>query len=165
MDFVKYLQFSHSQHRVSPFELIDKTKPGHRRFIALWLVDPNLRIINTANVPPQQMSWYAESVLGNTKESREVSLNKLPTELVNLLREQGAVSLEKEGNIEIKENAKLPEELMEMVRAHFKADEQQVPMSVEEAQEHRKKLMGERNAFVMSSEKEWARQTYNFCEH
>lgn len=29
------------QHRVEPFELIDKTKPGHRRFLVLWLVDPN----------------------------------------------------------------------------------------------------------------------------
>ncbi|KAI8719939.1 hypothetical protein NCS52_00776200 [Fusarium sp. LHS14.1] len=44
-------------HRVTPFELADKTKPGHRRFIALWLVDPFTRVINTANVPPQQEEW------------------------------------------------------------------------------------------------------------
>ncbi|KAF4343552.1 hypothetical protein FBEOM_2461 [Fusarium beomiforme] len=42
------------QHRVPSFELQDPTKPGHRRFIALWLVDPHRRIISTANVPPQQ---------------------------------------------------------------------------------------------------------------
>ncbi|CAJ2504217.1 Uu.00g116110.m01.CDS01 [Anthostomella pinea] len=45
------------QHRVSSFRLQDATKPGHRRFIVLWLVDPNLRVISTANVPPQQLDW------------------------------------------------------------------------------------------------------------
>lgn len=45
------------QHRVSPFKLQDPTKPGHRRFLALWLVDPHVRIISTANVPPQQSDW------------------------------------------------------------------------------------------------------------
>ncbi|KAF4990267.1 hypothetical protein FGRMN_8575 [Fusarium graminum] len=48
-----------SQHRVSAFRLQDPTKPGHRRFIALWLVDPHRRIISTANVPPQQKHWWA----------------------------------------------------------------------------------------------------------
>ena len=45
------------QHCVTPFELVDPTKPGHRRFIALWLVDPFVPIISTANVPPQQAEW------------------------------------------------------------------------------------------------------------
>lgn len=50
-----------SQHRVSSFRLKDATKPGHRRFLALWLVDPHERIVSTANVPPQQRDWYADS--------------------------------------------------------------------------------------------------------
>lgn len=45
------------QHKVEPFELVDKTKPGHRRFLILWLVDPHYRICSTRNVPPQQDSW------------------------------------------------------------------------------------------------------------
>jgi len=45
------------QHRATPFELRDKTKPGHRKFVALWLVDPLVRVITTANVPPQQPDW------------------------------------------------------------------------------------------------------------
>ncbi|KAL7896284.1 hypothetical protein HDV64DRAFT_270587 [Trichoderma sp. TUCIM 5745] len=49
------------QHRVSSFRLKDATKPGHRRFLALWLVDPHERIVSTANVPPQQRDWYADS--------------------------------------------------------------------------------------------------------
>ncbi|KAF2746622.1 hypothetical protein M011DRAFT_526736 [Sporormia fimetaria CBS 119925] len=51
------------QNRVSSFRLADPTKPGHRRFIALLLVDPNKRIISTANVPPQQFSWWTDESL------------------------------------------------------------------------------------------------------
>jgi hypothetical protein len=50
------------QHRVSPFELVDKTKPGHRKILALFLVDPHIRIISTANVPCQQKAWWAEQL-------------------------------------------------------------------------------------------------------
>lgn len=46
------------QHKVEPFELVDKTRPGHRRFLVLWLVDPHYRICSTRNVPPQQESWW-----------------------------------------------------------------------------------------------------------
>jgi hypothetical protein len=42
------------QHQVQPFELADKTKKGHRKILALFLVDPGIRVISTANVPPQQ---------------------------------------------------------------------------------------------------------------
>ncbi|KAI4089837.1 MAG: hypothetical protein L6R37_007986, partial [Teloschistes peruensis] len=50
------------QHRVSPFRLADSSKPGHRKILALFLVDPNLKIISTENVPPQQHSWWREMV-------------------------------------------------------------------------------------------------------
>jgi hypothetical protein len=30
------------QHLVGPFELEDPTKPGHRKILALFLVDPNV---------------------------------------------------------------------------------------------------------------------------
>ncbi|KAM5345135.1 hypothetical protein ACJ41O_010997 [Fusarium nematophilum] len=91
-------------HRVTPFELADKTKPGHRRFIALWLVDPFTRIISTANVPPQQEEW---------------------------LERKGVEGL----------------------------------MSVEEAKEHREKLMKQRTVFREGAEGSWEGQDYNFCEH
>ncbi|KAJ7226606.1 hypothetical protein C8J57DRAFT_1389174 [Mycena rebaudengoi] len=48
------------QHRVTPFALQDRTKPGHRKIIALFLVDPHTRIISTANVPPQRGDWWAD---------------------------------------------------------------------------------------------------------
>lgn len=51
------------QHKVEPFELEDKTKPGHRKILALFLVDPYLRIPSTAHVPPQQKNWWRAMVL------------------------------------------------------------------------------------------------------
>lgn len=44
-------------HRVEPFELVDKTRPGYRKMIAIFLVDPGTPIISTSNVPPQQSHW------------------------------------------------------------------------------------------------------------
>lgn len=49
-------------HQVSPFELVDKTKPGHRKIVALFLVDPKIEVISTANVPPQRQDWWLERV-------------------------------------------------------------------------------------------------------
>lgn len=48
------------QHCVSPFSLADRSKPGHRKILAFFLVDPNMRIISTANVPPQREDWWKE---------------------------------------------------------------------------------------------------------
>jgi hypothetical protein len=160
-----YTNNHRSQHRVSPFKLVDPTKPGHRRFIALWLVNPTNRIISTANVPPQQMSWYLESLLGDAREDRKEALSKLPVELVSLLQEKGMTAAVPEVDASPVENAKLPEELMEMVREYFDADGDAMPMGVEEAREHRLALMTERGAFQRNKEHEWQQKSYSFCEH
>ncbi|RDA92039.1 hypothetical protein CP533_0984 [Ophiocordyceps camponoti-saundersi (nom. inval.)] len=47
------------QHRVQPFSLADPSKPGHRKILALFLVDPAVPVISTANIPPQQRHWCA----------------------------------------------------------------------------------------------------------
>jgi hypothetical protein len=149
-----------SQHRVSPFELIDPTKPGHRRFIALWLVDPTKRIISTANIPPQQITWYTEALLGpDDSPVRKEALEKMPADLVKLLAEHGAPGLTDE------RECKLPEELLEFVRSYLDEGGRPLPMTAEEANEHRVSLMRERSVFVKKSENEWKSQTYNFCEH
>ncbi|KAL6884769.1 hypothetical protein GGI43DRAFT_419254 [Trichoderma evansii] len=95
------------QHRVSSFRLKDATKPGHRRFLALWLVDPHERVVSTANVPPQQRDWWTDGQ------------NEVPESL----------------------------------------------MTVEEAQEHRLKLMDERSTHAFKAETTLQRTSYNFCEH
>lgn len=50
------------QHKVEPFTLIDPSKPGHRKILVFFLVDPNKRILSTANVPPQQISWLGQGI-------------------------------------------------------------------------------------------------------
>ncbi|KAG9105276.1 hypothetical protein FRC07_009430, partial [Ceratobasidium sp. 392] len=45
------------QHRVSPFELKDKSRSGHRKILALFLVDPAVHRPSTTVVPPQQQGW------------------------------------------------------------------------------------------------------------
>ena len=65
------------EHRVSSFQLADPAKPGHQKILALFLVDPYLRILSTANVPPQQKSWWAENIYNDEK------LSSLPIEVLN----------------------------------------------------------------------------------
>ncbi|KAK7745088.1 hypothetical protein SLS53_003323 [Cytospora paraplurivora] len=143
------------QHRVSPFKLVDPTKPGHRRFIALWVVDPHCRVISTANVPPQQQDWWTESVFGKSEDSQKSSVEKLPAEVVQLLREKG-VALP--GN---DKGASLPPELVDIVRQEFGCP----TISLEEAKEHRLKLMEERSAGNGRNVGGWRSASYNFCEH
>lgn len=45
------------QHCLTHFELKDKSKPGSHRALVFYLVDPNIRIISTANIPPQRLDW------------------------------------------------------------------------------------------------------------
>ncbi|KAK3718746.1 hypothetical protein LTR37_004965 [Vermiconidia calcicola] len=79
------------QHRVEPFNLVDPSKPGHRKILALFLVDPYIRIPSTSDVPPQQKDWWAEMVQGLDR------VGKLPPELFNNILEQAGdvpISLE-----------------------------------------------------------------------
>lgn len=144
------------QHRVSPFELFDKTKPGHRRFIALWLVDPHQRIISTANVPPQQQDWWAESIFGASTNEQKAAVEKLPAEMVQLLREKGVElpSGDEKGAI-------VPNEVLELVRKEFNLG----LLSTQEAKEHRLALMAERTSHQVDAEKQWLDASYSFCEH
>ena len=70
------------QHRVEPFRLADPSKPGHRKILALFLVDPYLRIPSTAYVPPQQKDWWVEMVRALDR------IKRLPTELVDKILDQ-----------------------------------------------------------------------------
>lgn len=45
------------QHKVAPFELVDKTKNGHRKILVFFLIDPMKRVISTRNVAPQNPVW------------------------------------------------------------------------------------------------------------
>lgn len=70
------------QHRVSSFSLADPTKPGHRKILALFLVDPHRRVISSANVPPQREDWGIER-----KVLVDKALSRLPVELKDMVEE------------------------------------------------------------------------------
>ena len=38
------------QHLVEPFELMDKSQPGHRKILVFWLIDPSNRVLSTKDV-------------------------------------------------------------------------------------------------------------------
>ncbi|CAE6506771.1 unnamed protein product [Rhizoctonia solani] len=69
------------QHRVSPFELADKSKPGHRKIVALFLVDPALHQPSTTIVPPQQKEWRASGI--NSNPVLKAAFNKLSPEIID----------------------------------------------------------------------------------
>lgn len=60
------------QHRVGSFRLEDPTRPGYRKILAFFLVDPSETIVSTSDVPPQQ-PWSDTSTmtLEEAKEYRE----------------------------------------------------------------------------------------------
>lgn len=89
------------QHHVSPFRLADPSKPGHRKIVALFLVDPKIPIISTANVPPQRKDWWR----GEARRAGD-ALGKLPTELRDMVVDQVDFPYAKD------EADKLREELM-----------------------------------------------------
>ena len=73
------------QHRVSPFSLADKTKPGHRKILCFFIVDPfNNNVVSTDQVPPQQADWWNEKIWNDNTTLTQ----KLPTELLDNILEK-----------------------------------------------------------------------------
>ncbi|KAJ6787607.1 hypothetical protein PWT90_05008 [Aphanocladium album] len=70
------------QHRVSPFELADKSRPGHRKILALFLVDPKVPVLSTANVPPQQREWWEREV---SMSADAIVSRRLPNEIRDMV--------------------------------------------------------------------------------
>ncbi|KXN81965.1 hypothetical protein AN958_03373 [Leucoagaricus sp. SymC.cos] len=91
------------QHQVQPFRLADPEKAGHRKILALFLVDPNVRVISTAHVPCQQKEWWADPMLRS-----DGPLSRLPAELRSLV-----IHNSKDFPISIDEAKEFRKELME----------------------------------------------------
>lgn len=94
------------QHRVAPFKLEDSSRSGHRKILALFLVDPNCRVMSTVNVPPQQKDWWSPEIRGSGR------LAKLPKEIMDKVVEDVEdfpISLEKakEIRLELMEERKM----------------------------------------------------------
>ena len=71
------------QHLVSPFRLVDPTKPGHRKILVFFLVDPNITIPSASTVGPQQATGIRRAV-----EATEYWQTRLPVELRDMIWER-----------------------------------------------------------------------------
>jgi hypothetical protein len=67
------------QHRVAPFHLVDPTRPGLRKILVFFLVDPAARVHTTGNVPPQQREWFEREL------QRVEHLQMFPKEIVGMM--------------------------------------------------------------------------------
>ncbi|KAJ4303127.1 hypothetical protein N0V90_002019 [Kalmusia sp. IMI 367209] len=80
------------RHKVEPFSLADKTRPGHRRYLVLWLVDPEQRIASTADVPPQQLSWADGINIDEENKGHLMSLDEAKAYRLELMKERTALN-------------------------------------------------------------------------
>ncbi|KAI0737515.1 hypothetical protein C8Q80DRAFT_1114990 [Daedaleopsis nitida] len=67
------------QHRVDAFELADPSKPGYRKILCFFLVNPDVEILSTTVVPPQQADWSINEL------EKSAALGKLPQELFDMV--------------------------------------------------------------------------------
>ncbi|KAG8822562.1 hypothetical protein FRC19_005683 [Serendipita sp. 401] len=63
------------QHRISSFKLVDPNFSGHRTILSISLVDPEISVLSTADIPPQQASWAFGALLESLDK-------RLPVEIV-----------------------------------------------------------------------------------
>jgi hypothetical protein len=70
------------QHQVQPFQLVDPQKPGHRKILVFFLVDPTYRIPSATDVGPQQKEWLTDLT---HRDNASTHFAKLPRELLDLI--------------------------------------------------------------------------------
>ncbi|KAF9040865.1 hypothetical protein BJ165DRAFT_1350839 [Panaeolus papilionaceus] len=112
------------QHQVQPFKLADPTKKGHRKILALFLVDPSIKVISTANVPCQRVDWWKEEM-----HRVPSGLDKLPVELKDEVFNEVFKGVE-DFPISLEEAKELRLELMEE-RKNFEVKQNDVFHSLE----------------------------------
>ena len=127
------------QHQIQPFELADKSRPGHRKIIALFLVDPALDRprLSTSDVPPQQQEWMRR-LLRDIAAS--LGAGKDPAQRRGL--------------------GKLPIEILDMI-----VDEAEWLMTREEAEKYRLQLMDQRSFMSGLNDQLMFETPFNLCEH
>ena len=91
------------QHQVQPFRLEDPSKPGHRKILVFFLVDPTQKVLSATNVAPQQGEWLTEAMQHAGQNS---PFSNLPIEILTM------ISSENEGVMTRLEAEKYREELM-----------------------------------------------------
>ena len=78
------------QHQVQPFRLEDPSKPGHRKILVFFLVNPTQRILSATDVAPQQREWITEAL---HEAGRNSAFTKLPSELLTMISNANEVAM------------------------------------------------------------------------
>jgi len=73
------------QHQVQPFHLEDPARPGHRKILVFFLVDPTQRVPSATEVAPQQREWVAEAMHNAGANS---VFARLPVEILAMISEE-----------------------------------------------------------------------------
>ena len=123
---------------------MDPTKPGHRKILALFLVDPNIRVISTAHVPCQRKDWWIEATL-DSKENTDVDSPRVSSQTPS---HAGLLD-------------RLPREIQDLI--FNEVDE--FPMSMEDAKTFRLHLMEERQKFTINHGQQLEEFSFSLCEH
>mmetsp|Transcript_40464 Transcript_40464/g.64987 ORF Transcript_40464/g.64987 Transcript_40464/m.64987 type:complete len:463 (-) Transcript_40464:130-1518(-) len=64
------------QHKVSKFKLLDPSKPGHRKILVFWLVNPYQPVtMSTCRVPPSNTEWLLEHADKIVRHATELPVN------------------------------------------------------------------------------------------
>lgn len=107
-----------------------------------------MRIISTANVPPQQRDWWLGAILRRPLRSDGSTLANLPPDLVAILEQKNM------------SGGELSVEILDMVRAYLHNDESFLPITEEEARKHRAELLQDRIEYHTRAELSWADTRY-----
>lgn len=131
------------QHQVQPFTLQEATRPGHRKILAMFLVDPYRRILSSAHVPPQRRDWWAEEV------RKSGGLDILPNEIFDLtmnMIDDFPLSWEQ---------AVMHREILMKERSAFVKDQTKHMFSVRHIQMQKRLVLKKSNS----------QEIFSFCEH
>lgn len=143
--------------RMSSCELVDKTRPGCQRFVVLCLVDPLMRIISTANVPPQRADWWLERAFRGAGPLQP----SVPSEIAQLVLEKtgGGAMADALRSLSLGDR-KLPPEVVDIIREELGNDS--LPMSGDEAEVHLGRLEADAEGIQDCIEQAWRHMAYGF---
>jgi len=154
------------QHQVSPFRLADATKPGYRKILAFFLVNPLKKVISTARVPPQRYDWMQSAL----EQVAAALPDRLPAEVRLLIARYAlpaaVVPLDRPSAAAEENPASTSGSATKKQKLDPKEEDgaQRCGMSLEEARGYRDKLMEERSMQTSHLE-DLNGRGFSFCEH
>ncbi|KAI9179865.1 hypothetical protein H9P43_005197 [Blastocladiella emersonii ATCC 22665] len=74
-------------HQLGPVELVDATRPGFRKVLAVFLVDPQHPVVSTAMVSPQPAGWLADTVVAGMAADDDKE-PVVPAEVVRMIADR-----------------------------------------------------------------------------